>query len=171
MVDTAINSETVKKSELYTWEYSNKLWQDNKTKINGFPKFSYVVEKIFNISHKEVSIYYNKYFEMEETSDKMIPFKGLKNFIDYKTYTPKPKDKFPTGISTPEFWTAYNKIKHSFDEAKEKVNAKVVIEALGALFVMLTYCDLEKEVLEKNGFIVKNGEKEILKTKLLEAEL
>ena len=36
---------------------------------------------------------------------------------------------------------------------------------------MLTYCDLEKEVLEKNGFIVKNGEKEILKTKLLEAEL
>ena len=174
MVQLCATSSTVQKHSLYDWEYNWKLWDSNKQKIklskgkrsiNNFPKFSYVMEKVFSISSISCAFYFSDKFQNLEGNSHLItlqPFKSLSKFTDFNGVTVEEKQQFPIGLDTPTWWTAYNKIKHDLDEAEKRVNYQTTIEALAALFILLSNCDINRETLQKNGFI-KDGK---IKTRL-----
>ena len=178
MVQLCATSPTVQKHSLYDWEYNWKLWDSNKKKlklpkgkrsINKFPKFSYVIEKVFSISSESCTFYFSDKFQNLEGNSHLItlqPFKSLSNFTDFNGITVEDKQPFAVGLDTPKRWTAYNKIKHDLDEAEKRVNYQTTIEALAALFILLSSCDTDRETLQKNGFI-KDGK---IKTRLFASE-
>jgi hypothetical protein len=177
MAQLCISSETVKRHPLYSWQHAYKLWDSEKGKIKeskgkrsirNFPKFSYVTEKVFGISSDSCRIFYSERFQNLSGSSHykdINPYSGLSGFVDFNKAKIMANKQFPTGIETPKWWTAYNKIKHDLDEAAKRVTYQTVIEALGGLFVLLAYCDTDFETLENNGYI--NGGR--IRTRLFEA--
>jgi len=174
MVQLSTRSPQVLSDPLYQWEGAHKLWtsdkgkileKENRRAIRNFLKFSYVVEKVFSLSSKSCLFYYSERFQNIDGDSHfrgLGPFKTLSSFIDYKTSTIEAKKQFPTGLDTPKWWTAYNKIKHNLDEAEKLVTYKTAIEALGGLFALLSNCDTNQEILERNGYVT-NGR---IKTRL-----
>lgn len=177
LVMLACNSETVKSSVLYNWEYSYKLWEkankknevkvkDGKRLISDFPKFAYVAEKIFHLSGQRVTFYPSIFFQNNSQTFEYEPFKTLSNLNDFKEadFTINPNAHFPTGLETPKWWTAYNKIKHEQEVAKERVTYSIAIEAISALFLVLCHCDCDMEALSAEG-LLHDGK---VKTRLFE---
>lgn len=174
MAQLSTKSPLVMKHPLYKWEGAYSLWDSEKGKIkekdgfrliSNFPKFAYVVEKVFGLSSKDCRFYYSERFKKiggDAHFRDLNPFGTLKKFDDFVGMNLKKGSRFPTGLDTPVWWTAYNKIKHDMDEAEKRVSYKTSIEALGGLFVLLALCDAEYEVLEENGLIVGG----VVKTKL-----
>ncbi len=174
MVQLCIDSATVKRHPLYNWEYAYKLWDREKGKIkkkggkrqiSTFPKFSYVIDKIFEISSSRCVFYYSDKFQNLDGNghfSELKPYAGLKGFVDYKEAVIEKRKQFPTGIETPKWWTAYNKIKHDLDEAENRVTYGTVIEALGGLFVLLGSCDPDIQVLQENGYLTDGKIKTLL---------
>jgi len=168
MVQLCTTSKTVKTHSLYSWDYNFKLWEaknrvikasGGKRSIATFPKFSYVIEKIFSLSGKECMFFYSETFHNLDGDGHysiFSPYKSLSSFVEYTGCIPKDRERFPAGLDTPKWWTAYNKIKHDMDEAENRVTYQVAIEAMAALFILLSTADAEIETLEANGFI-KNG--------------
>ncbi|MER2513901.1 MAG: hypothetical protein ABTQ25_16015 [Nitrosomonas ureae] len=165
MVQISTRSIHVKKHPLYDWEGANKLWQSDQGKIkekagsrsiSNFPKFAYVVEKVFRLSSKSCIFYYSERFkdiDGDSNFKSLTPFETLSSFIDYQNANIEPRKQFPIGLNSPKWWIAYNKIKHELDEAENRVTYQIAIEALGALFVLLSNCDTDINVLQRNGFI------------------
>lgn len=164
----------VKNHLLYSWEDAYSLWNSDKGKIkvkegfrsiSNFPKFAYVVEKVFGLSSMHCQFYYSERFQKIEGDAHfrdVNPFGTLVKFDDFVGLRLEKGDRFPTGLDTPDWWTAYNKIKHNMDEAEKRVTYKTAIEALGGLFVLLANCDTEHQVLQNNSFITDGR----IKTKL-----
>jgi len=180
MVRLATGSNTVEAHEIYSWKFNWKIWEKEKAgekvkekdgirSISRFPKFAYVCEKVFKISEKWVRFYFSNRFQKVPnniSAQSFYPYKTLKKFEDYKKYDGKAK-QFPVGLETPKWWTAYNKIKHSFgDEAQARVTYEIIIEGLAGLFLILSYCDVDTTVLRDNGYM---PEKNLIKTQLFEA--
>jgi hypothetical protein len=183
MVRVATQSEIVQNHEIYNWEYSWKIWDSNKDEIKEkdgvrgiatFPKFAYVCEKVFHLSEKSTKFYFSDKFQNisdNASTQQFKPFESLEKFQDFKNFElkdSKPK-KFPVGLDTPKWWTAYNKIKHSFgDEAQQRVTYEKIIEGLAGLFLVLVCCDADYGVLKDNGYM---SGKDLIKTQLFEAEI
>lgn len=167
MVQLSTRSTHVKEHPLYDWEGANKLWQsaDGKIKenkgfrsISGFPKFAYVNEKVFGLSSIQCRFYYSERFQQIDGNSHfkdLNPFRTLDKFEDYVGFDLEQSGRFPKGLETPVWWTAYNKIKHDMNEAEKRVTYKTAIEALGGLFVLLSNCDTDMNVLQRNGYITE----------------
>lgn len=174
MVQLSTKSTHVKKHPLYDWEGANKLWQSDQGKIKekagsrsirDFPKFAYVNEKVFSLSSMQCRFYYSERFQQIDGNSHfrdLNPFGTLDKFGDYVGLDLEKVGRFPKGLETPVWWTAYNKIKHDMDEAEKRVTYKTAIEALGALFVLLANCGTDHQVLQNNSFITDGR----IKTKL-----
>jgi len=184
MIRLSTLSPTVKESKLYGWKYNWRLWEKEKNNnrikereglrsISGFPKFAYVTEKVFNISKQGVDFYHSDKFQGVEKAGVSVirPFSTLSKFENFQPIDADPKGT-PKGLDTPQWWTAYNKVKHTFEShAQERVNYEIVIEAISALFLLLCYCDMDEDILLSHGYITdNNGEKE-LRTKLFRASV
>lgn len=179
MVQLSTKSKSVGQHPLHSWEHADKLWKIKKgnnkelkesRSISTFPKFSYVTEKVFELSSRYCKFFYSERFQNLSGSThyrNMTPYSGLSGFVDFNQAVIKPKQQFPTGIETPKWWTAYNKIKHDLDEAENRVTYETVIDALGGLFVVLAHCDADLVTLEDNGYL-KDGK---IKTRLFEADI
>lgn len=182
MVRLATKSKTVQVHEIYNWKFNWKIWEKEKGKekvkeqdgirsIKNFPKFAYVCEKVFKISEKSVRFFFSNKFQKLPNNISMqalYPYKTLSKFDDFKMYDDK-GTQFPVGLETPKWWTAYNKIKHSFgDEAQSRVTYERIIEGLAGLFLVLTFCDVDTIVLRDNGYMQENN---IIKTQLFEADI
>lgn len=166
MVQLSTKSPLVRTHPLYKWEGAYSLWDFDKGKfkekhgfrlIRNFPKFAYVVEKVFGVSSMRCRFYYSERFQKiggDAHFRDLNPFATLKKFYDYEAVHLKKGDRFPTGLNTPVWWTAYNKIRHDLDEAENKVSYKTTIEALGGLFVLLVNCDPDHQVLQNNGYVI-----------------
>lgn len=184
MIDLCINSNTIKNHELYNWKYNWKIYKkkdkeqkvlekDGKRQIENFPKFSYVCEKVFKLSEKQVKFYYNEKLQFlpdDSNYEILKPFVTLNKFANYSDFDDEKKD-FPIGLETPKWWIAYNKIKHNFEESLNRVNYNIIIEAIAGLFLILSYCDRDDELLEKNGFIINRENKKYVKTRYFECEI
>jgi hypothetical protein len=180
MVRLATHSNIVKKHEIYNWKYNWRIWDKEKTEkkvkeqngirsINKFPKFSYVCEKVFKISEKKVKFYFsNRFQSLPDNNSLQIfqPYSSLDKLKDFENFDANTK-QFPVGLETPKWWTAYNKIKHSFgDEAEERVTYEGIIEGLAGLFLILSFCDADTEILKANGYMPETN---VIKTQLFEA--
>ena len=179
MVRLANHSDTVKKHDIYDWEYNWRIWDRKKKEkkvkerdgirsIYNFPKFSYVCEKVFGISGKSVTFFFSDRFQTV-SNNKLLqifrPYESLNKFEPLEKFDKNSK-RFPIGLETPKWWTSYNKIKHSFgEEAEERVTYERIIEGLAGLFLILAYCDADYKVLKANGYMT---EKNVIKTKLFE---
>lgn len=168
MVQLSKKSTLVKEHPLYVWKGANKLWQSDRQgkikekkgsrSIRDFPKFAYINEKVFNLSSMQCRFYYSERFQQIEGNSHfrdLNPFRTLDKFEDYVGFDLEQGARFPKGLETPVWWTAYNKIKHDMNEAKERVTYKTAIEALGGLFVLLSNCDTDMNVLQRNGYITE----------------
>lgn len=167
MVQLSTRSIHVKKHPLYDWEGASSLWKSEKGKIDegegfrsisNFPKFAYVVEKVFGLSSMHCQFYYSERFQKIEGDAHfrdVNPFGTLVKFDDFVGLRLEKGDRFPTGLVTPDWWSAYNKIKHDMDEAEKRFTYKTAIEALGGLFVLLSNCDTDMDVLQRNGYITE----------------
>lgn len=174
MAQLSTRSSQVMQHPLYKWEGAYKLWDSEKGKTKGkdgfrlissFRKFAYVVEKVFDLSSMGCRFYYSERFQKICGSSHyrdLNPFGTLAKFDDFFGVTLEKGSRFPTGLDTPAWWTAYNKIKHDMDEAEKRVSYKTAIEALGGLFVLLANCDANLQVLQSNGYIYEGK----IKTKL-----
>lgn len=186
MTKLALSSRAVKSSDLYSWKFNWKLWEKkDKTKevkehngmrsINSFPKFSFVCETIFKLSSLKARFYFtDKYLFLHGHTANILtelfqPYKSLASFEDYKLFNDE-KSKFPIGLKTPKWWTAYNKVKHRLELSKDYVNYHTVIEAISALFILLCHCDVDTLTLQNNFFLRKFGNGSMIKTKLFEFE-
>lgn len=179
MVQLSTKSKKVLNHPIYNWDGAPSLWQSSKGEIkekNGirsignFPKFAYVVEKVFGLSELHCRFFYSERFQKIEGNAHfrdLSPFNTLRNFDDFENKKLEKGERFPTGLETPVWWTAYNKIKHDMDEAEKRVSYNTAIESLGALFVLLTYCDLDKNSLQDNGFVFDG----VIRTRLFESFL
>jgi len=182
MVRIATKSKIVQTHGIYNWKFNWKIWERQKHEekvkekdgirsIRNFAKFAYVSEKVFDISKKSVRFYFSNRFQKLQnntSTQTLYPYKTLGKFQDLKTYDGK-GNQFPVGLETPKWWTAYNKIKHSFgDEAHSRVTYERIIEGLAGLFLVLAYCDVDTTVLKDNGYMPENN---IIKTQLFEADI
>lgn len=167
MVQLSTRSIHVKKHPLYNWEGASSLWKSEKGEIDegegfrsikNFPKFAYVNEKVFSLSSMQCRFYYSERFQQIEGNSHfrdLNPFGTLDKFDDFVGLDLKKGGRFPKGLETPIWWTAYNKIKHDMDEAEKRVTYKTAIEALGGLFVLLSNCDTDMDVLQRNGYFTE----------------
>ncbi|WP_299661881.1 hypothetical protein [uncultured Psychromonas sp.] len=180
LVMSATKSNIMQSSEIWDVSVKHKIWTSKKEKltikeghrlITGFPKFACVNDQVFHLSHQRITFYHSELFQQGggcETS-KFRPFQSLSktlpvNHQDYQNNN----TRYPKGYETPAWWTAYNKIKHSFDGiAQEKVNYAVIIEALAGLFCILAYIEPNFELLRENGYLKGNK----LKSRFFEADI
>lgn len=183
LVRTATSSNTVQKHPIWNCDINSKIWESTKgqskavkevnglRQISGFPKFIAVNNEVFNLDDKKVTFYHSERFQVNNGCDtsQYSPFKSLLKTLDFEHSDYKEdKTRYPKGYATPKWWTAYNKIKHSFDGiAEDKVNYAVVIEAVAALFIVLAYCEPNINALESNGYLSDSK----LKSKLFEVEV
>jgi len=184
MVDLCTKSSSVRKSDLWNWRYKWKLWSKKETanskrdtivarSIGDFPKFAYVCEKVFELADKRTKFYFSDKLQNlpdEAFSTIFQPFKTLSNFIDYRKVDYEPR-RFPTNYPTPDWWQAYNKIKYDLELSKKKVKYDTVIEAIAGLFLLLSYCDPDKEILHNNGYIKPFQDGAVIKSKLFERRI
>ena len=184
MIDLSIDATTVINHPLYNWKFNWKLYKkkekentlklkDNKRLIESFPKFAYVCEEVFKLSNEKTTFYYTdklQYLPDNINTETISPFSSLKKFFSY-TYFDDENKKFPIGLESPEWWLAYNKIKHDFEKSREKVNYKICIEAISALFIILCYCDPDIELLKKNGFIINRDDSKLIKSKYFSCKI
>lgn len=75
MAQLSTRSNMVKNHLLYSWEDAYSLWNSDKGKIkekagfrsiSNFPKFAYVVEKVFGLSSMHCRFYYSERFQKIE---------------------------------------------------------------------------------------------------------
>ncbi|KXI26703.1 hypothetical protein [Paraglaciecola hydrolytica] len=181
LVRLSTSSESVKKSSAWDSDIKDKIWETKKDKsiklssgnrqISGFPKFACIAEEVFELSKKEVTFYHSVLFQSNGgcTTSTYTPFSELGDTLpSFHSEYKNNKTKYPKLYRTPQWWTAYNKIKHSFDGvAQDKVNYAVVIEALAALFCILCFCEPGKESLKGNGYLAAG----MIKSRLFEIKL
>ena len=98
MVQLCTTSPAVQKHTLYDWEYNWKLWYSKKNKIklskgkrsiSKFPKFSYVIEKVFNLSSKSGTFYFSDKFQNIEGNSHIAtlrPYTTLSKFDDHEKW-------------------------------------------------------------------------------------
>jgi len=169
LVRIATTSNTVKQSVHWNSTLNFKIWdsnkqvikeKDGKRQIGNFPKFACLNNELFDLSSKKTKFYHSDQFQIgSDTVSIYQPFKPLDKAARFDSGAYESKN-YPAGYETPKWWTAYNKIKHSFDDvAQEQVNYSVVIEAISALFTVLVYCEPDLEVLKSNGFANEIGVK------------
>jgi len=75
------------------------------------------------------------------------------------------------GTETPEWWAAYNKIKHNLDLSTRRVKYHLVIESIGALFIVLIYAEPDMTVLKNNGYLKSVNGKTVVKTRLFQCQI
>jgi len=127
MVHLSTRSERVLDHPLYIWKGANRLWESKNGTIkersgvrliDGFSKFSYVIQNVFKLSAMRCRFYYSEDFQklpgVDHFND-IKPFQTLKSFVDYQQFELEKGKQFPVGLETPKWWTAYNKIKHDMD--------------------------------------------------------
>ncbi|RUO45873.1 hypothetical protein [Pseudidiomarina donghaiensis] len=182
LVKMATSSSSVRQSKLWDSEIKAKIWEkkaksqklkidrDGNRIIGNFPKFAGVNNEVFCLSSRKITFYHTANFQKKETGQytEYQPFNTLEGMLlhDHLDYT-STNANYPKGYKTPDWWAAYNKVKHDFDLArKSHVNYTNVIEAIAGLFCVLSYCEPDIEALGLEGYY-KNG---IVKTKYFEAE-
>jgi len=169
--DRAVHSPTVHSHPLWNWQYAwkscdkkdkreeVKIDKDGNRKMSGaFPKFTYVTEEVYGISQQTVRLYrYDRVKKLLVNEDGIVtlkPFASLGTVVRYQPFDGT--SGYPKGYHTPSWWTGYNKIKHDMGLAKKYVTYQSVVEAIGALFLVLSRCDPDRPILEKHGFYVEN---------------
>lgn len=180
LVRVVTSGSFVQNSPIWNSPIKHKIWDTNKDgtlkskngkrSINGFPKFSCLANELFELDDQSVKFYHSERFQENDgcKSSIYLPFNSLETALSANSDQYIGKTNYPKGYSTPNWWTAYNKVKHSFDdEAQNRVTYSIVIEAISALFCVLCRCEPSKRSLEMNG-IVKN---KITRTRLFQMEL
>lgn len=86
------------------------------------------LDKYLDLSNIEITsyCYYDKF---DSNSEIYTPFKLVKQWFN--------KKKFPGHECKPEWWKAYNELKHSNDGLKEYATLENAIAAVSAIFIVL----------------------------------
>ena len=185
---TAVRSPAVHAHALWTWEYAWRIWDhegrandrrlkyttSNERILSGnFPKFAYVAEEVFSVSSRTIQLYrYNSVKHVPGFADAieiLQPFESVESFKSFHDYDGT--GNFPRGYNTPQWWDAYNKIKHEMDLSGGKATYSAVVNALAAFFLCLAYCNPDMMVLNANGFVRQEGMASSMETRVFRAVL
>jgi hypothetical protein len=126
----------------------------------NFECFSVEISRILLASGAEVDVVCKqicKKLNPRSTADRIHPYQNeilasYPTIPDFKVLLPRygltltPWSNWNVTNNPPEWWTAYNKIKHHRDAEYHQANLQNALNAVGGLFVMVLYLYKEKAI-------------------------
>lgn len=131
----------------------------------NFDCFSIEISRILLASGAEVDVVCKqicKKLNPSSSADRIHPYQNeilaaYPTIPDFEVLLPRyglmltPWSNWNVQNSPPDWWTAYNKIKHHRDAEYDRANLKNALNAVGGLFIMVLYLYKEKAEVGKLG--------------------